>query len=100
MGMPSETFEFAAELWEPPSGKWVFLSLPEDVSEEIREMPRIPRGFGSVRVEVRLGGSSWGTSVFPDSRRGRYILPVKKAVRVAEKIDVGDTAQIVLTTLE
>ena len=100
MSIPSASFEFATDLWVAQTGGWVFLSLPEDISDEIREMPRIPRGFGSVRVAVRIGGSSWSTSVFPDSQRGRYILPVKKSVRAAEEVGVGDSVEVALTTLE
>lgn len=49
-----------------------------------------PRGFGSVRVEATVGGTTWRTSVFPDSRGGSYVLPVKRAVREAEDLDDGD----------
>jgi Domain of unknown function (DUF1905) len=39
---------------------------------------------------VRVGGSEWLTSVFPDSKQQAYVLPIKKAVRVAEGIVPGD----------
>ncbi|HQR26240.1 MAG TPA: DUF1905 domain-containing protein [Nocardioides sp.] len=91
----SEAHRFSAELWEAGAADaWVFLTLPPDVSEEIREVPRPPRGFGSVRVEVTVGGTTWRTSVFPDARSGCYVLPVKRAVRQAEDLEVGDTAQV------
>lgn len=98
----TEPIEFAAELWLWQStGAWVFLSLPADVSEEIRQQPRPPRpGFGSIRVRVTIGGTAWGTSIFPDSKSGRYILPVKKAVRAAEGLEIGDTAAVGLQLLE
>ena len=54
-----------------------------------------PTGFGSVRVEVTLGRSSWRTSVFPDKARG-YVLPVKSAVRRREGLEVGDRVRIAL----
>ena len=41
------------------------------------------RGFGSVKVTVRVGGSEWCTSVFPQKSGGRF-LPVKKAIQRAE----------------
>ena len=91
----SEEHRFSAELWEADAADaWVFLTLPPEVSEEIREVPRPPRGFGSVRVEVTVGGTTWRTSVFPDARSGCYVLPVKRAVRQAEDLEVGDTAQV------
>jgi hypothetical protein len=92
---------FTAELWEwEGKAAWVFVTVPADVSADIREMPRMPRGFGSVRVQVALGGSRWRTSVFPQSKEGTYLLPVKRAVRDAEGVEVGDLVTIDLEPLE
>jgi hypothetical protein len=96
--------EFESELWpwsaEEP-GSWVFLTVPEDVSDEIRELSGPPRGFGSVRVEVTLGATTWRTSVFPNIREpGCFALPVKRAVRRAEDVEAGDTATIRLRVLD
>jgi len=92
---------FDAELWiwdARRADSWTFVSLPEDVSEEIREVagdgPR--RGFGSVRVRVTIGASSWSTSIFPDSGKGCYVLPVKRSVREAEGLETGDVATVSL----
>ncbi|MBE1494265.1 hypothetical protein H4696_001365 [Amycolatopsis lexingtonensis] len=89
---------FEAELWEWDARRtetWTFVSLPADVSEEIRERAAGPRrGFGSVRVRVKVGGTGWRTSIFPDSARGAYVLPLKRAVRVAEGLEVGDTCTV------
>lgn len=94
-------FRFTAELWEAEAeAAWVFMTVPEDVSDEIADLaPRRP-GFGSVRVEVSIGSTEWSTSVFPDSKLGRYVLPVKKAVRVAQELAVGDTAEVDLSVIE
>ncbi|MBA2955694.1 DUF1905 domain-containing protein [Nocardioides sp. MAH-18] len=95
--------EFDAVLWEwdaaPAGSSWVFLTVPEDETEEIRLRAGPPRGFGSVRVEVSIGGSTWRTSVFPDKTRG-FVLPLKKAVRRAESLDLGDSARVRLTVLD
>ncbi|WP_410632220.1 DUF1905 domain-containing protein [Amycolatopsis sp. cmx-4-83] len=89
---------FEAELWEWSARRtetWVFVTLPADASEDIRELTAGPRrGFGSVRVRVTVGGAGWRTSIFPDSARGAYVLPVKRAVREAEGLDVGDTCAV------
>lgn len=94
------TFEFSTELylWKPES-TWVFAMVPLDVSDEINEIVPDRRGFGSVRVEVGVGATAWQTSVFPDSASGCFVLPVKKAVRAAEAIDVGDEIAIELTVI-
>jgi len=91
------TFTFTAELWLHDGGKWIFITVPLDESEEIREIAPNPGGFGSVRVEVRIGDSTWRTSVFPDSKSGCFVLPIKKPIRAAEKIDLGDIAEVDLT---
>jgi hypothetical protein len=47
-----------------------------------------------VRVGVTVGATRWQTSIFPDSSRGAYVLPVKRAVREAEGLEVGDTCTL------
>ena len=37
------------------------------------------------------------TLVFPHSQRKVYVLPMKKLVRKAERIDVGDTVEVSLS---
>lgn len=88
---------FDAEIWIWDARKtevWTFVSLPEDASDEIRDLAgSVPRGFGSVRVTATIGATTWRTSIFP-SAGGVYVLPLKKAVRKAEGLDVHDTATV------
>lgn len=89
------TFEFSADLYEwdaRDDASWVFVTLPADLAEDIRDMGLPQRGFGSVKVRVRCGSSEWRTSVFPDSKSGSYVLPLKKAVRTRERLEIGATA--------
>ena len=97
--------EFEAELWVWAARRddsWTFVTLPADASEEIRDRaaagPR--RGFGSVRVQARIGGTRWRTSIFPDAGREVYVLPVKRAVRTAESLAEGDTAVVSVEVLD
>jgi hypothetical protein len=94
-------FTFDAQLWqwESRTDSWVFVSLPPEVSDEIADVGGgVTRGFGSLRVRVRLGASVWTTSIFPDRKRGAYVLPLKKAVRKGR--EVGDTATITVSLLD
>ncbi|HWI31549.1 MAG TPA: DUF1905 domain-containing protein, partial [Microbacterium sp.] len=77
---------------------WYFATLPEDLSESIKELPRPPRGFGSLRVRARIGKSAWSTSIFPGSEG--YVLPLKKSVRDAEGLDVGVVAVVELELID
>jgi len=48
---------------------------------------------------VTIGESEWKTSVFPQSNKGCFVLPVKKPIRAKEKIDVGDTVEVELALI-
>jgi hypothetical protein len=95
---------FDAELWvwdARRADSWTFVSLPADASDEIRDLAHGPRrGFGSVRARVTVGGSTWATSIFPDSARGSYVLPIKRAIRKAEGLDVGDIATVTVQLID
>ena len=90
-------YRFDAELWLwDGDAAWHFVTLPGEVSDDVRARAGGRRGFGSVRVRVTVGSTSWPTSVFPDSTRGAYILPVKKDVRAQERLEVGDRMSVQL----
>jgi len=97
-----ETFEFAAPLWLYPGAEgWHFVSVPPEISADITDIAAgIRRGFGSVRVAVTVGATSWRTSIFPDSKSGTYLLPVKRAVRVAEHLEAGDEVRAQLEIVD
>jgi len=91
-------YEFEATLWRwRDDGTWHFLTLPEDVSDEIDDRTAVRAGFGSVKVEATIGTSTWRTSLFPSKDAGAFILPVKKAVRVAQGCGEGDRLLVRLT---
>jgi len=94
------TYETRARLWRWNGGKasWYFLTLPAAISKEIRLVDAGPRrmGFGALRVEATIGGSTWKTSIFPSSGLKAYLLPVKAAVRKAEKLVEGKSISVQL----
>ncbi len=99
-----DRFTFTAPLWRwtartesTDAGSWCFVTLPPEVVEEVRQRSTEPRGFGSVRVHVETAGTSWDTSVFPDSASDGFVLPVKKAVRVATGVEEGDELTVTLS---
>jgi hypothetical protein len=53
------------------------------------------RGWGSVRLRIRIGASAWQTSAFPSKEQG-WIVPVKAAVRRAEGLTEGDAVTVEL----
>jgi hypothetical protein len=86
--------------WESRRDDWYFVPLSEEVSADIRDVPRPGRGFGSVPVQVTIGASTWRTSIFPDAGRGVYVLPLKRAVREREGISDGDTVRARLDVVD
>lgn len=87
-------------LWPGAQGAWHFAHVDKKQSEMIRKHYAGPRrGFGAVRVRVKIGKTVWETSIFPDKRSGTYILPLKGKVRYAEGIQAGDTITFTLDVL-
>ena len=89
-------YTFTAMLWlYPGEAGWHFLTLPDTVAAEIREDTAVfRRGFGSVKITATVSGHNWSTSLFPDSKSGTYLLPVKKAIRTAAGLEAGDQVMV------
>lgn len=95
-------FTFTATLWlYPAKAAWTFATVPLEAAEKIKFFTQtgLKRGFGSVRVSARIGETKWKTSLFPDKESGAYFLPIKAAVRKAERVEAGDDAEIQITVL-
>ncbi len=81
-------------------GAWHFVTLPKKRADAIKMLYRKQRrGWGSLPVSVTLGSSTWKTSIFPDSKAGSYLLPLKAGIRKKEKIESGDTVALKLKIL-
>jgi hypothetical protein len=86
--------EFAGELWSANGpGSWYFVTVPDEESHVLKaESTAVRNGWGMIPVTVRIGGSEWDTSLFPQD--GRFVMPVKAAVRRAERLEEGDTPTV------
>jgi hypothetical protein len=93
---------FTSLLWiwrGEAAGRWFFVTVPEEQSAEIKVHGfESPRGFGSVRVEARIGLVTWRTSVFP-LNSGGYVLPIKAEVRKQAGIGAGDEVTVEMELL-
>lgn len=73
-----------------------FVTVPDNESAVIRELAAaVTYGWGMIPVSARVGDTTFRTSLFP--KDGRYLIPLKDAVRTAEGIDVDDTITVALT---
>ncbi len=82
---------FRTKLWRY-SGKaaWFFMTIPKSRTQKIKKVGRdISKAWGSIPVNVKIGKSDWKTSVFPDSKLGSYLLPVKAEIRKKEGLIAG-----------
>jgi hypothetical protein len=87
---------FAGEIWHwrGPS-PFYFVTVPEDESAELHAVANmVTYGWGVIPVTATMGDTTWTTSLFP--KDGGYLVPIKAAVRNAEKVELGDTVAIVL----
>jgi hypothetical protein len=83
-------FEFDGEVWfwKGPS-PFHFVTIPEAECREIKAASSaVTYGWGVIPVTVRLGDTEFTTSLFP--KDGRYLVPIKDAVRFAEGVELGD----------
>ena len=87
-------WEFPGELWywRGPA-PYYFIRVPEDIAAELHAMsPMVSYGWGVIPVKVRIGERDFTTSLFP--KDGGYLVPIKDAVRKAERLAEGDTTTV------
>jgi hypothetical protein len=96
--MKNLTLNFSGELWEyKGKGTWYFITLPVEDANQIKFFSAGKhRGWGSIRVSVKMGKTEWQTSIFPDSKANSYLLPIKAEIRKKENIKKGDIVKIAL----
>ncbi|MBV6457838.1 MAG: hypothetical protein HONBIEJF_00958 [Fimbriimonadaceae bacterium] len=85
------TIEFSGEIWywRGPA-PFYFVTVPERESASIKEIVSlVTYGWGMVPVIARVGNTEFKTALWP--KDGRYVLPLKDAVRKAEGLEEGDT---------
>jgi hypothetical protein len=96
----TSSYECRGKLWKYPGEKvtWYFITLPKRLSAEIKLVDAGPvrHGFGALRVDATIGGTTWTTSIFPSSESQAYLLPVKAEVRRRESLVVGRLASLKL----
>jgi hypothetical protein len=94
---PSLDLAFRGDVvfWRGPS-PFHFIAVPDPECDEIRAIASlVTYGWGVIPATVRIGETTWTTSLFP--RKGAYLVPVRDKVREAEGIEVGDVVDVRLT---
>lgn len=89
--------EFSNEIWywRGPA-PFYFVTVPEEPAADISAVSSMATyGWGCIPVKASVGKTEFTTSLFP--KDDGYIVPVKVAVRKAEKIELGDIVTIRLS---
>jgi len=89
--------EFTGEIWfwRGPA-PYYFVTVPERECRAIAAAaPIVSYGWGVIPVAAAVGATRWSTSLFP--KDGRYLVPLKVAVRKAEQLEEGETVTVRLT---
>ena len=74
-----QRYRFQAKVWlYPGDTAWHFVSLPKKEAAAVSRAQegRRRRGWGAVRVKVKIGKTNFETSIFPDKKSGTYLLPL------------------------
>ena len=89
--------DFTGEIWfwRGPA-PFHFVTVPDEQSADIAAAsPVVSYGWGCIPVTAQVGKTKFTTSLFP--KDDGYIVPIKVAVRKAEKLDLGDVVTIRLS---
>jgi hypothetical protein len=86
--------EFTGRIWywKGPAPCY-FVTVPDEECLDLAEASAmVTYGWGMIPVTAQIGGTGWRTSLWP--KDGRYIVPVKAAVRQVDGLEVGDTVTV------
>ncbi len=92
-------YEFSAKTYmysasEKDSG-WMFVSLPKEMSVEIRENFKwLEEGWGRMKATAVIGETEWQTAIWFDTKQDTYMLPLKAAVRKKEKVTLDEEVKV------
>ena len=89
-------YEFLEKSWQHSSpGGWYLVSLPKEISIEIRGVLKSEEeGWGRLKTVAKIGTTEWKTAIWFDSKNETYLLPLKAEVRKKENIEVGTKIEV------
>ena len=83
-------FTFTTQMieWRGPA-PFYFAPIPHEIGQEIKaSASMLTYGWGVIPVKGLIGNTEFTTSLIP--KDGVYLVPIKNAVRLPEKINLGD----------
>jgi hypothetical protein len=71
------------------------LGVPDEQVGLIRDIAEmVSYGWGVIPATVTIGATTVTTSLFP--KDGGYLVPIKNALRLPEKIELGNVVDVIL----
>ena len=91
-------FEFSSKIWQHiGKGGWHFVSLPHELSKEIRDnLKSEEEGWGRLKASAKIGNSTWNTAIWFDTKMNTYLLPLKAEIRKNEKLEIGKSIKAII----
>jgi len=82
-------YEFSAKIWQYPGpAGWYFVSLPIEITNEIREnLKWQEEGWGRMKAFAEIENTTWETAIWFDKKHNTYLLPIKAEIRKKELIE-------------
>jgi hypothetical protein len=80
--------------WRGPA-PFHYVPVPQDLSDKIKQSAKlVSYGWGVIPVKAIIGRTAFNTSLFP--KDGIYLVPIKNAVRLPEKLAIGQSIAVTL----
>lgn len=85
-------YDFSGQIWKQnANGAWFFVSLPKEISKEIREHLRWQEeGWGRMKASANVNGFEWETAIWFDKKLDTYLLPIKADIRKKAGLNLDD----------
>ncbi len=91
-------YSFSSKLWKHSGkGGWCFISLPLDVSKEIRAtLGWQEEGWGRMKATAIVDKIEWDTAIWFDKKLDTYLLPVKSEIRNKAKLQINEVIAVII----
>ena len=90
-------FAFTATPWQYKGSGWVFVTVPKEMSDDIRRyFKKEEQGWGRLSIIARSGNTTWPTAIWFDTQHQSYLLPLKSKIRKKENIAVGELLDVLI----
>jgi hypothetical protein len=96
--MKNIPFSFSGKIWRSsPDGGWYFVTVPTAISNEIRSTLKwAEEGWGRLKVQTAIGEFKWDTSIWFDTKKNAYLIPLKSEARQKCRLTESQTIDLTI----